>query len=399
MRLEPSITVKIILFKGKTHADGTHPIMLEHYVNGKPKRKVLHRCKPDQWDQANRRVRSKVSNSAFINNLLSTAFYEAERNVLQIKSGDVPVQSLFESPKPITLGEAFDKELTRLKKDLKNGPYERISTYKKQLSTFCKIETLRLADIDLIWFENVARSMRDLGNGGSTIQKKIKTLRALIQRYSDKQLSMDICNYRVPVQKTVRQKLTKDEFKQIESLYLQDELLSYCRDFFVLQVYLRGARVGSLLQATNDQFRDGRYFAKSHQDGKNNVSCKLVPAAQAIVARYQGKYERLFPFFKWAYNRNLSEFENNSIKLAVKESCTTTINSCLKKIAVMANIDKPISTHIARHTYARMAIDKINNPMITMDLLGHTSLAVHQAYLNDIRRDDVLDNANDDIFC
>jgi integrase/recombinase XerD len=398
MRLGPSIIVKIILFKGKTHADGTHPIMLEHYIDGKTKRKVLHRCKPDQWDQANRRVRGKVSNSAFINNLISTAFCDAERNVLQIKSGDAPLQSLFESAKPITLGEAFDKELTRLKKDLKNVPYERVSIYKHQLSTFCKIDSLRLADIDLTWFENVARHMRDLGNGGSTIQKKIKTIRALIQRYSDKRLSMDICNYRVPVQKTVRQKLTKDEFKKIESLSLQGELLLWCRDFFVLQVYLRGARVGSLLQATNDQFRDGRYFAISNQEGKNNVSCKLVPAAQAIVDRYQGKYERLFPFFKWAPNGKLSAFENNAIKLAVKESCTTTINSCLKKIAAMANIDKPISTHIARHTYARMAIDKINNPMVTMDLLGHTSLAVHQAYLNDIRRDDVLDQANDEIF-
>jgi integrase len=49
-----------------------------------------------------------------------------------------------------------------------------------------------------------------------------------------------------------------------------------------------------------------------------------------------------------------------------------------------AGIDKPLSSHIARHTFARMAIDKVNNPMITMSLLGHTSLAVHQQYLKDV---------------
>lgn len=64
----------------------------------------------------------------------------------------------------------------------------------------------------------------------------------------------------------------------------------------------------------------------------------------------------------------------------------------------MTGIFKPLSSHVARHTFARMAIDKINNPMITMELLGHTSLAIHQQYLNDIRRDDILDQAADDIF-
>lgn len=64
----------------------------------------------------------------------------------------------------------------------------------------------------------------------------------------------------------------------------------------------------------------------------------------------------------------------------------------------MAGIDKSLSSHIARHTFARMAIDKVNNPMITMNLLGHTSLAVHQQYLKDVRNEEVLDDVTDEIF-
>lgn len=56
----------------------------------------------------------------------------------------------------------------------------------------------------------------------------------------------------------------------------------------------------------------------------------------------------------------------------------------------MAGIMKPVSSYIARHTFARMAIDKINNPMVTMERLGHSSPAVYQQYLNDIRKDDQL---------
>lgn len=64
----------------------------------------------------------------------------------------------------------------------------------------------------------------------------------------------------------------------------------------------------------------------------------------------------------------------------------------------MVGITKPLSSHIARHTFARMAIDKINDPMITMELLGHSSLAIHEGYLNDIRKDDLLNQTADDIF-
>jgi integrase/recombinase XerD len=70
----------------------------------------------------------------------------------------------------------------------------------------------------------------------------------------------------------------------------------------------------------------------------------------------------------------------------------------LKLLLKMAGITRRLSSHIARHTFARMAIDKINNPMITMELLGHANLEVHQNYLKDIRKDDVLDQATDDIF-
>lgn len=63
-------------------------------------------------------------------------------------------------------------------------------------------------------------------------------------------------------------------------------------------------------------------------------------------------------------------------------------------------ITKPLSSRMARRTFAKikMAIDKINNPMITMELLGHTSLAIHQQYLKNLRQEEILDDAADDIF-
>ena len=398
MPLGPNIKVSIILFKGKVYADGCHPIMLQYYFSGKSKRKVIHRCLPDQWDHKNNRVRSKVPNSSIINMVISEAFLDAERSIMEVRAGNCTLKSLFEPANPLTLGEALNKEMERYKSELKPVPYERINSYRTQLQAYCKVDDLNLCDMDLRWFEQYVKKMRDLGNCGSTIQKKMKTIRAIVQRYSEKQLDTSIKSFRVASQKHIKQKLTPEEFILIEQLALpDDQLITYTRDLFLMQVYLRGIRIGDVLQARSEDFTAGR-FNYITDKGNKDMGLKLIPKAQQIVDKYHGRFERLFPFFKWKEDKKLSAFENKQQRLAVKEACTTIVNKYLKEIAKMAKIEKPLTTHIARHTFARMAIDKIKNPMVTMELLGHSSLSIHQGYLNDIRKDDVLDQAADDIF-
>jgi integrase/recombinase XerD len=156
--------------------------------------------------------------------------------------------------------------------------------------------------------------------------------------------------------------------------------------------------VGALVQAYSNQFDNGRYEEQNQDGSKINVGCKLISKAQKIVDKYYGKHDRLFPFYQFKYNPQAPEFENIRRSIKQKESATSYINRYIKKIMALIGINKKISTHNARHTFARMAVDKVSNPMLSMDLLGHKSLAVHQQYLNDIRKDDVLDAAADDIF-
>ncbi|AMP99877.1 hypothetical protein AY601_3003 [Pedobacter cryoconitis] len=76
-------SLKLHLYKQKTYTDGTHPVLLQYIIEGRVKRKVLTRCKLDDWDIKNNKVKTKVQNSARINNFLTTEFVE-----LQLKSGD-----------------------------------------------------------------------------------------------------------------------------------------------------------------------------------------------------------------------------------------------------------------------------------------------------------------------
>jgi len=161
-----------------------------------------------------------------------------------------------------------------------------------------------------------------LGNNGATIRKKIKTLRGMVGRYSEKGITEEIKAISVSTQKTVKQKLTADELARLQQLHLPDgELITAVRDLFLMQIYLRGIRVGDILQAYSDEFKEGRYSYQADKTGRR-MNIKLIPQALAIIEKYQGKHERLFPFFTWKASKKLSEFENERARLKHKESST-----------------------------------------------------------------------------
>lgn len=388
------INLNLVYYTHKTYSDGTHPIILQYSANRKIKRKVLTRCLPENWDNTTNRLKSTAPNSTRINHFLNDEYLKAERDLYDLKSGEKTSSQIFAPKIKLTLQQAFDAELLRLEREYKSGLYDKVLAMKRQVNNI----SVNISDIDKKWFENLIYEMKELGNIGSTIQKKIKMLKGIIARYSENGISNELRTVRVPIHKSIKIKLNTEELERIEQLDLpNNDRITAARDLFILQIYLRGIRVGDLLQAYSSDFRNGRFHYKEDKTGKT-VSIKIIEKAQPIIDRYKNRFDRLFPFFSWKPDHRLTKFENDRKRLKHKESCTTIINKHLKVIAGMTAVDKPLSSHIARHTFARMAIDKINNPMITMELLGHSSLIVHQQYLNDIRNDDILDRAADDIF-
>jgi len=388
-------TIKLVLLKSRKYADDTHPIILQYIDNGKIKRKVIHKCRVSDWDFKNERLRAKVQNASVINNFLSETFADAERQLFQVKHGEANTISYFEGTTSMTVGEAIEKEKLRLIDILKPTPYAQLCTYAGQIGMLSKTE---ITHVNIKWFTSALDKFKMLGNSPATLEKKIKHLRRIIAKYSDRELSKEVKSIRITTTKPVKQKLSASELALLENVELPiGSNICIARDIFMLQVYLRGVRIGDLLQAHCGQFEDGKFTYKSDKTLKD-MSIKLIPQAIAIIDQYRGQGLRLFPLFDWEHDSKQSKFNNEKNRLRTKEICTATVNVNLKKVAKMVGITKPLSTHIARHTFARMAIDKINNPMITMELLGHSSLAIHQGYLNDIRKDDVLDQAADDIF-
>ena len=65
------------------------------------------------------------------------------------------------------------------------------------------------------------------------------------------------------------------------------------------------------------------------------------------------------------------------------------LNKYLKQVAQDAGIDKPISFHISRHTFASIARQKAVPSKVVQEALAHSSLTTTERYLHSFGSEEV----------
>ena len=97
-----------------------------------------------------------------------------------------------------------------------------------------------------------------------------------------------------------------------------------------------------------------------------------------------------------ALKTSMDEKENEIYKKEISRK-TSLVNKYLKQIAEDAEIDKKVSSHIARHTFASIAIKKSNGDInFVQNALKHSNPKITQVYLAKLDND-YLDNKMDDV--
>jgi len=146
--------------------------------------------------------------------------------------------------------------------------------------------------------------------------------------------------------------LTRDEFRRLQTCRLPSDSLRRVRDLFVFQTYtcLSYTDLASF-DASKIQYVKGMPVYCGRR-GKTSIeyTIPLLPQAMKILERY---------------SFNLPVISN------VK------YNEYLKVVALMGGIDKPISSHWARHTGATMLLNEGGIDMeIVAKILGHSSTRI-----------------------
>ena len=221
-------------------------------------------------------------------------------------------------------------------------------------------------------------------------------------------------SYSIKTVKTDREELSLEEVQRIINLDLKEGSREWhSRNFFLFAMYCAGIRIGDLLCLRwSNVTEDNRLH---YQMGKNHKiqDIPLLPPALEILDMYRTEGDKIddfiFPYMETGKNaplfydiKSLKDFDKLSgdMKLKFKRAVSSKeseVNNGLKIIQKKAEISKPLSTHIARHTFARLAKDVHTDNAIVKELLRHSSLSTTEQYMGRFSTD-ARDEALREIF-
>ncbi len=220
--------------------------------------------------------------------------------------------------------------------------------------------------------------------------------------------------YRIKTVKTDREELSLEEVQRIVHLELVKGTGEWhSRNFFLFAMYCAGIRIGDVLCLRwNNITEDNRLH---YQMSKNHKiqDLPLIPPAIEILDLYRADGaspdDFIFPYMKtgkyaelWQEVKSIRDFDllSGDMKLKFKQTVSSKeahVNNGLRKIRDMAGITKPLSTHIARHTFARLAKEVHTDNSLLQGLMMHSNISTTEKYMGRFSTD-ARDEALKEIF-
>ena len=204
--------------------------------------------------------------------------------------------------------------------------------------------------------------------GNNTVMKHIERLRKMVNlAIKNEWLDKDpFHKFKLKFEKKDRGYLTQDELRRIEERDFRIERLNQTRDIFIFSCYtgLSYAEVYDLKPEHIVMGLDGeRWIRGQRKKSKEWYSVPLLPQALAIINRYKDH------IIAQANGKVLPVYTNQKT------------NAYLKEIAFLCEIDKNLTYHLARHTFATTVTLANGVPIESVSkMLGHTSLRTTQIY-------------------
>ena len=394
--------VKIVLWKYQQNKDGSYPLRLRIYKNGKIHYRSLgYSLKVEDWNDRNCEVRKSHPNAKRLNHKLAKEVADTLDKLITIEN-KAPMASIYK------IKDSFAKE--REQHMFFEFGFQYFEKYNnpEQKNTFkgyvCKLEIfqefvkgsdLSFEDVTVTLIREFETFLRKKGKKTNTIGTNMKRIRqvyraAVVEGYANAN-DNPFNQYRIKRERTKKIKLSKNEINRIRKLDLEPESnLWYARSAFLLSYNLMGMRVGDVALLKWNQIVDGRVDYVMRKT-KNFKSIALTSEAKVILnsMRKAKKTKYVFPHVEERSKRGKTD------RLLI-EGFNGMVNPELKTLAKLAKINKTVSMHIARHSWAQSAYESGLETRKIQKGLGHADINTTITYLADLT-DTSLDELNEEI--
>lgn len=383
--MNATINVLFYIKRAKINKQGLAPIFLRITLEGKRLEKSTGKyIFPDKWNTNASNVKGNSEESRLINNyldLVKNSIFEIEKKLFlkdcKINFENFKNEFLGINEKQrmlIPIFEDHNKKMSQLiGTEYAPGTYERYQTTLKHTQEFLKwkfsASDINIEKIDLAFiteYEFYLRTQRNCAN--NTAVKYIKNFHKIINLcLANNWLTKNpFVNYKSKIKEVVREFLTEQEMNDIIHKEFVSERLELVRDIFIFSCFTGLAYV-DVKQLSNDNIVVGidgeKWINKKRQKTDTNSKIPLLPMALQIINKYSSH-----PSCK-NENKLLPVLSNQKM------------NAYLKEIADVCGINKELTFHIARHTFATSITLSNGVPIETVSkMLGHTNLKTTQHY-------------------
>lgn len=330
-----------------------------------------------------------------INNAIEIRKSEILKNILDANVGKISEthEAIFSNKKQTdaTIDAILAERAAYMYKRGSISSYRKLTTIKEELlECWGKISLQDITEDKVEQYEVFLRQK----NGSNTIHKKIRTLSQLMDKEKDKG------NYNgknafklhhITKEPVHKDKLSWDEIKAIQELKLKG-LIDTVRDLFLFSFYAHGMRFESCILLEKKAIHSLINYQMNK--GKKHLEVAVNPVLDNIIRKYiDTKGDRLFPFVD-------EKSEDAEIWDNKKGSINAMVNTYLKRLSILAGIEKNISFHVARHTFADL-LKKYQSEKGKSDIyliqeaLGHSDVKTTETYLGTLGNDEVNTQVNE----
>ena len=347
----------------------------------------------DAWNAKEQQIIKEYPNATELQLQITSVRAEYEKKIKRLEALEIEVNfdTLFEKKSKqsnCSLKDFFQQQVERMESIGKIGT---ASKYR-----FCLVLLSQCASVDISFDKIDMNYLRDFetfliqkGNTSNSIATKFSVFKAVYNRAIENEIftpnnnpfiKFKVGRYWKPTRKRA---ISKEDIIKLKDLILPENSLTpyldFARDIFLFSYYTAGINFKDIATLQFCNIENGRVYYSRHKTSKE-MSSTLMPETLRIIEKYSNhehtEEDYIFPILDRRIHVTEQQIYNRIHKVLTK------VNRNLKELSTMIGLKTPITTYVARHTFATVLKRSGVNIAIISESLGHSDLSTTQIYLD-----------------
>lgn len=394
------VVVSVLLDTRTINKEGTYPVKIKVYFQGKPKYYSTGICMSTK-DELEEVLESKSKKNIEIQDIIGKELSRILKNVdILVERGTFSFSNLNNMlGKNIggTLNEMISAKIKELDNEEKFGSSAFYKGTLSLLKRYIKHDVL-INEVTVEWLNGLEKFILKTASQ-TTVAMNMRNIRTIMNiakqtgviRESDYPFGRG--KYQIKEGSGKKKALNKKQLKAIAEYSDGSMTTEFYRDLWLFIYFCNGLNVADLISLKFSDIQNGEisFIRKKTKDRTRDVKriyAAITPEMYSIINKWGNDPKKsvyIFPFLKpsdsaWEHEKK-------------KKNLTKLINKRMKMIGEKLNLGK-ITTYVARHTYATILRNEGVPISIISPMLGHSSVTTTEIYLADLESEYRAKNAS-----